>query len=124
MCPCRLPGIYSYRQYAQVKKHMEKEISKNERAEKLLGKRPQGQPIDYPCELGYKCPVCKYELITDGNYDERLQWSEYTTFLYCYTCNKDYPSVLCMPDIDRAIDIYLDCIEASMRLNENATPQE
>ena len=95
------------------------EVSKNERAEKIVGLRPTGvQPIDFPCELGYHCPVCKYELIVGGNYDERLYWSEYNGFIYCYTCNKDYPSALCMPDINRAIEIYLDCVEVAIKLNQ------
>jgi len=88
--------------------------SKNKRAKKLVGLRnygKHGQPFDFPCELGYHCPVCKYPLTIKGNYDERLDWSEYWGFIWCSVCNKDYPSALCMPDKDRAIDIYLDCVE-------------
>jgi hypothetical protein len=88
--------------------------SKNKNAEKIVGKRnlPENAvPVDQPCELDYHCPVCKYPQLTDGNYDERLAWSEYNGFIYCYVCNKDYPSALCMPDIDRAINIYLNCME-------------
>jgi len=90
----------------------EREYSKNERAEKLVGKRlTDGIIIDFPCELDYHCPVCKYEQIKGGNYDERLDWSEYEGFIYCHKCNKDYPSCLCMPDKEKATKIYLDCIE-------------
>ena len=92
--------------------------SKNERAEKLVGLRGNkghidGIIFDQPCELDYKCPVCKYEIYSKehGVYDERLDWSEYNGFLWCSVCNKDFPSVLCQPDIDKAIEIYLNCIE-------------
>lgn len=94
-------------------------FSENKRAEDIAGKRnlpPGAIPFDLPCELGYHCPVCQYEHIIDGNFDERLGWSEYNGFLYCYVCNKDYPSALCMPDIDKAIDIYLDCIEEAKEI--------
>ena len=103
-----------------------KAYSKNERAEKIVGLRniPGGSiPFDQPCELGYHCPVCKYSQTILGNYDERLEWSEYNSFLWCSVCNKDYPTCLCVPmnkklppfldeksAIDYAIKIYLDSI--------------
>lgn len=80
---------------------------------KIVGKRKTGvQPLEFPCELDYHCPVCQYELKDkDGNYDERLYWSEYNGFILCYKCEKDYPSALCVTNnIDRAIDVYLMCI--------------
>jgi hypothetical protein len=93
--------------------------SKNERAKSLVGLRAVGgNPIDFPCELGYHCPVCEYELLQDGNYDERLMWSEYNGFLWCSVCNKDYPTVLCTSDIDKAIEIYLDCVEDVIKNHE------
>lgn len=92
--------------------------SKNERAEIIVGFRGNKGHIDgiifnQPCELGYRCPVCKNEPYSEehGICDERLEWSEYNGFLYCSVCNKDYPSALCQPDIDKAIKIYLDCIK-------------
>ncbi len=90
------------------------DVSENKDAEKIVGKRnlPLGSiPIDLPCELDFHCPVCKYPQTVKGNFDERLAWGEYNGFLYCCVCNKDYPSCLCMPNIDTAIDIYLDCVE-------------
>ena len=33
----------------------------------------------------------------DGSFDERLAWSEYNATLWCYVCERDYPSVLCIP---------------------------
>ena len=66
--------------------------------------------FDFPCELGYHCPKCKYKNTVNGEYDTRLNWSEYEGFLWCSVCNKDYPSCLCMPDKDKATDIYLDCL--------------
>lgn len=93
---------------------LHQKFSENKWAERLVGKRNLRRgvtPIDLPCELGFHCPVCKYEHEIDGTFDERLTWSEYNGFLYCYVCNKDYPSALCMPNIDEAINIYLDSIE-------------
>lgn len=84
------------------------DYSTNERAEKLIGKRdlPEGTVIfDMPHELGYQCPVCKLPE------DEYLNFSEYNGFLWCERCDKDYPSVLCQPDVNRAIDTYLDTVE-------------
>ena len=94
----------------------EQVYSKNERAEKIVGLRDvKGGMviIDFPCELEYRCPVCKNEACNEelGIYDERLEWSEYNGFLWCSVCNKDFPSALCQPDIDKAIKIYLNCIE-------------
>lgn len=65
--------------------------------EQEAGTAPAPMPIDLPCELGYHCPVCEYEQIEDGNYDERLAWSEYNSTLWCYVCERDYPSFLCVP---------------------------
>lgn len=87
-------------------------ISKNKLAEKIVGKRdlpPNTIIFDEPCEIGYHCPVCKYEN-PEGSYDERLQWSEYNGFIWCSVCDVDYPSTLCMPDINRAIKTCLNCV--------------
>ena len=81
--------------------------STNKRAEDIVWLRnvsPNAIAIDLPCELWYKCPVCKVE-------SESLLWSEYNGFLWCETCDKDYPTCLCTDDIDRAIDIYLNCVQ-------------
>jgi len=89
-----------------------KTYSKNDRAEQLMGKRPgDAMAVDLPCELGFHCPVCKYENEVSGMYDERLAWSEYKGFIWCSVCNRDYPSCLCMPDVTRAIEIFLDSVE-------------
>ena len=92
--------------------------SKNEQAEKVVGFRGNhghidGIIFDQPGELDFHCPICmnKSYIEEHGMYDERLEWSEYNGFLWCSVCNKDYPSVLCQPDIDKAIEIYLKCIE-------------
>jgi hypothetical protein len=98
------------------------EYSKNELAEKIVGKRilPENAiPFDQPVELGYHCPVCKYDE-TDGDMmDERLEWSEYNGFLWCSVCNKDYPSALCQPDIVKAIETYLKCVLEAKSIKEN-----
>lgn len=93
---------------------MLKKQSKNKRAEKLMGLRHEGQPLCYPCEMDYHCPVCKYKLWVKGQPDERLNWSEYNGFLWCEVCNKDYPSALCKLNIDDAIDTFLDSVERAI----------
>ena len=94
------------------------EYSVNKDAESIVGKRI---PIDAiilfsPAEEGFHCPVCKYELVVNGETDERLHWGEYNAFLWCEACNKDYPSAICMPDIDRAINIYLSAVKDAREL--------
>lgn len=79
--------------------------SKNNRAKEIVWLRETNWiPFDLPMELWYKCPICKIE-------SEWLCFSEYNWFLYCQDCNKDYPSVLCLDDIDKATEIYLDIIQ-------------
>lgn len=89
-----------------------KDYSKNKRAEKLLGKRPTDViPFDQPCELGYHCPICKYPpILPDGNFDERLEWSEYNGMIWCSRCNSDFFSALCSPDPKAGTEIALDII--------------
>ena len=96
--------------------------SKNEKAKEIVGLRHNGKCgiiFDFPVELGYHCPVCKYKTVIKGNFDERLEWSEYNGFIWCSVCNKDYPSAFCMPDMDRAIDIYLDCVKEAKKSYQN-----
>lgn len=98
----------------------ETEYSVNKLAEKIVGKRVPfvGIFLDQPCEFGYHCPVCKYKHIVKGNYDERLSWSEYNGFVWCSVCNKDFPSALCQPDIDKAIETYLSCVLDAKTINK------
>ena len=99
---------------------MKKEkYSTNELAEKIVGKRiiSNGTIIfDAPFELGYHCPKCKYIPVIEGEYDERLDWSEYNGFIWCRTCNIDYPSVMCEPDLNKAVETYLKCVLDAKRL--------
>lgn len=103
-------------------------FSSNDRAKALMGlRRTDVVAFDQPCELNYWCPVCEYDDVADGEYDERLDWSEYNGFLWCSVCNKDYPSVLCVPlkgekdpsrpwkyaGIDDAIKVFLDTIQSA-----------
>jgi uncharacterized protein YbaR (Trm112 family) len=92
--------------------------STSQKAAAIMGYRGDAIAIDFPCEIGFHCPVCKYELTDENNeYDERLAWSEYNAFLWCAVCNKDYPSALCMPDIDQAIEIFLKSVrDAKQRM--------
>ena len=81
---------------------MKNNYSKNEIAAKIVGLRPtNGIAFDEPSAFNYCCPVCK---------NKSLHWSEYNTFLWCEKCNKDIQSTLCQPDIDKAIETYLDCV--------------
>lgn len=108
------------------------EFSTNELAEVLFGRRPDNvMPFDGPAELGYWCPVCQVEAYVpeaDG-FNERLWWSEYNGFIWCETCNKDYPSALCVPftgpkwkdddwvhrGADDAIDVFLRTVQDAVR---------
>lgn len=98
-----------------------KKYSINKIAEKVVGKRnidPGTIIFDAPFELGYHCPVCKYETETNGEYDERLEWSEYNGFIWCSVCNKDYPSAICHPDPEKATEIYLATVQDAIILKE------
>jgi len=93
-------------------------FSKNEDAERIVGLRelPFGTMIlNSPAEEGYHCPVCEYESVVNGDFDERLYWSEYNGFLYCSVCNRDYPTCLCTKDMDKAISIYLIAIKQAIK---------
>jgi len=68
---------------------MTEQISKNEQAERICGRRQRGNAVFELHELGYACPIC-------GASDETtLYWSEYNYFIYCKNCNLDIPSCLC-----------------------------
>jgi hypothetical protein len=87
----------------------------NELAAQIVGlRKDEGQALDPPGELGFHCPVCQYPLFHDGEYDDRLKWSQYNGFLSCSVCGKNYPSALCMPNVDRAIKIYLLCVKEAI----------
>jgi hypothetical protein len=66
-----------------------KKVSKNISAEEICGFRGPGNPLFYPGELQYACPIC-------GEYGEKFHWSEYATFCWCEKCNLDIPSCLCV----------------------------
>ena len=81
--------------------------SVNKQAEEIVWKRdvsPNAFAIDLPIEHWFVCPICKIK-------SEWLNWSEYNWFLWCDKCNKDYPTCLCCDNIDKAINIYLNCIQ-------------
>ncbi len=90
----------------------------NELAKKIVGMRDpiKGVVFDQPAELGYTCPYCKNTPSDGENFDERLHWGEYNGFLWCSVCNKDYPSAICQPDPDKAIETYLDCVNDAKKL--------
>lgn len=89
--------------------------SQNNRAAEVCGKRVvDGMFIDSPQDFKYHCPNDHVSTATHW-----LEWSEYETFVWCGGCNKDYPTVLCIEDIDRATDVYLDCIKhVKMKANQ------
>ncbi len=84
--------------------------SQNDRAKGLLGLRPEGIPLDWPSDLGYRCPIGR---------NHHLEWSEYNGFIWCRTDNLDIPSFFCINgisikddrDLDVAITIFLDIVE-------------
>jgi hypothetical protein len=91
-------------------------FSKNIEAGAIFGlRRTDCTYIDHPCELGYHCPACQYPQVSDGNYDERLFWSEYESFIWCAVCNRDYPSCLCLPgNPQRAIEVFLSSVKGAL----------
>lgn len=102
------------------------DVSKDLEAEKVVGKRDIPEYaiiIDSPCERDYHCPVCKYPLVVNGHYDERLEWSEYNGFIWCSVCNFDYLTPLCVPNLNtlegqkRATEIFLLIIEDAKKDN-------
>ena len=100
------------------------DYSKNKEAEKMMGLRQEsiGIPtiiLNSPAEEGYSCPVCKNQIWYDKDcIDERLQWSEYNSFLWCEICNKDYPSCLCIRDnIDKATEVFLKSVNDAIGRN-------
>lgn len=63
-----------------------------------LIKRSSGLAVFLPDELGYACPLC-------GACDEiALTWSEYLGFLWCYKCQLDIPSALCVKYVCPKLD--------------------
>lgn len=94
--------------------------STNEKAEQVMGRRRTDVVFfDYPCELGYRCPVCAVQ------WDEALEWSEYRGFIWCPRCDRDYPSCFCVPvnadpnperphdyaGWDDAVKVFLDIVQ-------------
>ena len=102
------------------------EYSKNQRAEKIVGKRGKGTPIDLPCELDYNCPIChrtckKCESEGAKLHDETLRFSEYDGFMWCPQCNIDIPSFLCLrantkDKVKMYTDRFLDFIEDELNI--------
>ncbi len=93
---------------------MYKKTSKNKRAGEIVGFRStSGICLSFPCEFGYHCPVCEYEVENHGEYDERLHWSEYNGFVWCDVCTVDYPTCICEKDPKKATEIYLSCIKSA-----------
>lgn len=102
----------------------DQEPSINERAEQLMGRRPDGTSVFYPYELGYACPIC------DSEDEVNLNWSEYQSMIWCKKCNLDIPSCLCLKyyqprisgtkevpldiKIKEAIRIFLDSVESAI----------
>jgi len=77
-------------------------------------RKDDGHTLDAPRELGFHCPVCQYILLHDDEYVVRLTWRQYNCFLSCSVREKDYPSAICMPNVDRAIRIYLLCVKEAI----------
>lgn len=91
-------------------------------AELHLGRRDEDGPIGgilhEPFELGYRCPA--HQRAPERELETlTLHWSEYTGFLWCSLCERDYPSALCCEDPVRATEVFLstvsDAIERDRR---------
>jgi len=52
----------------------------DEQLAEKFGRRGDGNPIDFPEELGYRCPK--------GH--SNVTWSEFCDHIWCYVCEKDY----------------------------------
>jgi hypothetical protein len=90
------------------------QYSINKEAEEIVWLRdiPNNTIIfDFPCELDYHCPVCKYKLVTDWNYDTRLDWSEYNYMIWCRKCETEYFSFFCLKDITKQQEIAFTVIK-------------
>lgn len=99
------------------------DMSQNDMAEKIAGRRAGGTPIQRPGELGYECPLCHEPNVyydKDGKLEQfreigELKFSEYRGFLWCPHCNKDIPSMFCLPD-KMLKDHFADCVENYLEL--------
>lgn len=52
----------------------------------LFGKRPEGIPLLDAFELGWACPV---------NPKHKITFSEFKAHIWCYSCQRDYFTLLC-----------------------------
>lgn len=59
-------------------------------------------PIDFPDELGYACP---------HNSKHLINWSEYEAHIWCYDCQKDYPSCFCKDNFEESLDTFYSTIK-------------
>lgn len=102
--------------------------NKNQRAKKIVGLRHEGKPCSIlfmAHELGYACPLCGGSSECDD-----ITFSEYNGFMYCYKCDIDIPSCLCVQYytpklskkkmnkkeiIKRATQIYLDTVLSAIQ---------
>lgn len=65
------------------------------------GMRDEGNPIDFPQELGYRCPK--------GH--ANLTWSEFKDHIWCYECEKDF-------------HYALDCVLVEDKYNPKHLPKQ
>ena len=82
-------------------------------AELYLGRRDENGPVGIilhqPFERGYRCPVHQRTDVRELE-ECTLHWSEYTAFLWCSLCDRDYPSALCCEDPVRATEVFLSSV--------------
>lgn len=72
----------------------------------IVGLRPAYElAIDFPSEVGFACPLAT------RSKPHHLLWSEFNGYLWCENCKKDIPSCFCVDKLDKAMAIYLKCVE-------------
>lgn len=63
---------------------------------------PNEMIISFPDEEWFACPF---------NSKHTIAWSEYEAHIWCYDCQKDYPSCFCKDNFEESLDIFYKSIK-------------